>query len=333
MKKAFSAILFSLGSLSAAQAQFAPQAGVSGTTAIAAGSSQFVGWATHCDVQRGWMDIADKSLGKVSAGDSSVVIGPADNYIMSLGDSGVAVLTFASPIVNGPGYDFAVFENGFANPLDAEQAYLELAFVEVSSDGINYVRFPAASNTQDSVQIAGTGEYMNARTINSLAGKYIGNYGTPFDLSELSGAANLNLNNITHVRLVDVVGTIGALGTVDANNHKINDPYPTPFPTGGFDLDAVGVINQSTTGVASINGGTVYRIYPNPATDKIVFHCDRNPGAATLFMTDVTGKNLFQRSVTGNDTEIDLNGYAAGLYYLVLTDAKGNKWVEKISKL
>lgn len=332
MKKAISAILFSLGSLSAAQAQFAPQAGVSGTMAIAAGSSQFVGWATHCDVQRGWMDIADKSLGKVSAGDSSVVTGAADNYIMSLGDSGVAVLTFASPIINGPGYDFAVFENGFANPLDAEQAYLELAFVEVSSDGINYVRFPATSNTQDTAQIAGTGEYMNARTINNLAGKYIGNYGTPFDLSELSGAANLDLNNITHVRIVDAIGTIGAQGTVDVNNHKINDPYPTAFPTGGFDLDAVGVINQSATGVASINGHTAFRIYPNPATEKIIFHCDRIPEGTSLTITDVTGKKLLQQPLSGNDTEINLNAYAAGLYYLVLTDAKGNRWVEKISK-
>ncbi|PZF71090.1 T9SS type A sorting domain-containing protein [Taibaiella soli] len=333
MKKAISAIILSLSSLSAAQAQFAPQAGVSGTTAIPASSSQFVGWATHCDVQRGWMDIADQSLGRVSAGDSSVVVGAPDNYIMSLGDSGVAVLTFAHPIVNGPGYDFAVFENGFANPNNPEEAYLEFAFVEVSSDGVNYVRFPVTSNTQDTAQIAGTGEYMVASLVNNLAGKYIGNYGTPFDLSELSGAANLDLNNITHVRLVDVIGSIGALGTVDMNNHKINDPYPTPFPTGGFDLDAVGVINQSTTGVATINGNNAFRIYPNPATEKIVFHCDRTPEGATLSLTDVTGKIVLQQSVSGNDTEINLNACASGLYYLVLNDAKGNKWVEKISKL
>lgn len=333
MKKAISAILFSLGSLSAAQAQFAPQAGVSGTTAIAASSSQFVGWATHCDVQRGWMDIANKSLGTVSAGDSSVVTGAADNFIMSLGDSGRAVLTFAHPIVNGPGYDFAVFENGFANPNNAAEAYLELAFVEVSSDGVNYVRFPATSNTSDTGQIAGVGTYMIASNLNNLAGKYIGNYGTPFDLSELSGAAGLDLNNITHVRLVDVIGSIGAQGSEDVNNHKINDPYPTAFPTGGFDLDAVGVINQSTTGVATINGNNAFRIYPNPASEKIIFHCDRIPEGATLTLTDVTGKHILQQSVTGNDTEINLNAYASGLYYLVLNDAKGNKWVEKISRL
>jgi hypothetical protein len=30
----------------------------------------------------------------------------------------------------------------------------------------------------------------------------------------------------------------------DSQGHQINDPWPTPFPTGGFDLDAVGVIHQ-----------------------------------------------------------------------------------------
>ncbi len=39
----------------------------------------------------------------------------------------------------------------------------------------------------------------------------------------------------------------------DINGHQINDPWPTPFQnpyiytyTGGFDLDAVGVINKKT---------------------------------------------------------------------------------------
>ena len=30
----------------------------------------------------------------------------------------------------------------------------------------------------------------------------------------------------------------------DSQGHQINDPWPTNFPTGGFDLDAVGVINE-----------------------------------------------------------------------------------------
>src|SRR4051812_5611715 len=111
------------------RAQYAPQAGIMGSTAISATSSQFVGWATGCRVQRGYMDIANPSLGLASFGDSSMAIGAPDHGIVSLGDSGVATLTFMKPINNGTGPDFAVFENGFLNTANDSQAFLELAFV------------------------------------------------------------------------------------------------------------------------------------------------------------------------------------------------------------
>ena len=41
------------------------------------------------------------------------------------------------------------------------------------------------------------------------------------------------------------------LGTRDAEGHLINDPYPTDYETGGFDLDAVGVLNQTITNYAA----------------------------------------------------------------------------------
>ena len=40
------------------------------------------------------MDIANPSLGFVTNGDSSMAIGPADYGVVSLGDSGIATLTF-----------------------------------------------------------------------------------------------------------------------------------------------------------------------------------------------------------------------------------------------
>ena len=52
---------------------------------------------------------------------------------MQQGDAGVAVMTFECPIADGPGYDFAVFENGFApNPSEPNIMFLELAFVEAA---------------------------------------------------------------------------------------------------------------------------------------------------------------------------------------------------------
>ncbi|HRO42389.1 MAG TPA: hypothetical protein PL009_06115 [Flavipsychrobacter sp.] len=284
-------LLTSHFSLLTARAQYAPQAGANGTTAIAASSSQIVSWATHCTVKRGYLDIAQASLGYVSSGDSSLALGAVDNFVVSLGDSGVATLTFANPIVNGNGYDFAVFENGFYNPSNSEEAFLELAFVEVSSDGINFFRFPASSLTQTTSQLSSvTGQnYMNARWVNNLAGKYVSNYGTPFDLQELSGIAGLNINHITHVRIVDVVGSIGEHASYDTAGNKINDPYPTNFPIGGFDLDAVGVIHQSATNNINPIDRQLVLIYPNPANDYLTVKTEE---VLNVSLMDVTGKLL-----------------------------------------
>lgn len=312
-------------------AQYAPQAGITGSTAISASSGLFTGWATQCTLQRGYLDIAQPGLGYVSAGDSSMATGMADHSIVSLGDSGVATLTFAAPIINGTGADFAVFENGFANPADPSQAFLELAFVEVSSDGLHYVRFPSASNTQDTAQIAAAGMYMDASLINNLAGKYIGGYGTPFDLQELADSANLDINNITHVRIVDVIGSIGAHASYDAAGHVINDPYPSAFATGGFDLDAVGVLHQKNTSVNTVANGQRVSVYPNPATDAVMVTGTHN-GTVRATLMDCTGKTMQQYSWTGNRHSITISQYAKGVYYLVINDG-GGQWTEKVIKL
>ena len=156
---------------------------------------------------------------------------------------GVAVVTFDQPISNGEGYDFAVFENAL------NSTFLELAFVEVSSDGVHFYRFPSVSNTQTTTQIANAGS-VDATNLKNLAGKYMVGWGTPFDLAELAGYSNLDINNITHVRIVDVVGTIDPMyASIDKNGHIINDPYPTNFTdngTGGFDFSGVAVMNGWT---------------------------------------------------------------------------------------
>lgn len=313
-----------------AKAQFAPQASIVGSTAIAASSAQIVNWASGCTIMRGYKNIAQPQMGYASAGDSTSVIGVNDNFIVSLGDSGVATLSFPHPIINGVGVDFVVFENGFANPANAEEAYLELAFVEVSSDGINYFRFPATSNTQSDTQILGAGVYMNARKLNNLAGKYIVNYGTPFDLQEMSGIVGLDVNNIIRVRIVDVIGDINTHITKDNENKKINDPYPTPFPTGGFDLDAVGVIHQNTT--TTISNQMVdnsVKLFPNPTTNAVHIETSER---LTLVVSNMTGK-ILQQTTVDKEITIDVQALTAGIYFFQFQDNKGKRWVERITKL
>ena len=320
-------------SSSSAVAQFAPQAGVQGSTAISSTDSRFIGWAKNCIIQRGWQDIADKTKGLAGVGSGPDAVGTQTGSIVSLGDSGVATLTFSAAIYNGQGADFAVFENGFANPADPEEAYLELAFVEVSSDGVNFVRFPATCNI-DTPQIPGVGVYSNARKINNLAGKYTTGYGTPFDLEELKGNPELDIDNITHVRIVDAIGSLGAHGTLDKNNNKVNDPYPTPFNSSGFDLDAVGVIHLKG-GPQSVRekvSNTAVRIYPNPATNLLVVQASNSIEGAVVYITDATGRVILKNDLKQAKQLLDISNFQSGIYLIYLKSNNQTIWTDRFTK-
>ncbi len=243
-------ILF-IGFTSLFQAQsYAPQVGFFGSTALHKDAIDFVDWASNVALTRGAKDIANPANGLVNYGTSSNAIGQADNNIVSLGDGGEAVITFNHPIINGQGADFAIFENGFLEQTGSETAFLEFAFVEVSTDGVEYIRFPSVSETPSNTQISSFG-FINARNIYNLAGKYIVDYGTPFDLDDLTtliSNTTVNLNEINYIKLIDVIGTINTtFASYDDNNDIINDPYPTSFNSGGFDLNAIGVIHNNIT--------------------------------------------------------------------------------------
>lgn len=316
-----------------ADAQFAPQVGLTGTTAIHKSSSTIKSWAKECTVQRGYVDIADKSAGFTTTGDSSSALGMADGEVVSLGDSGVATVQFSQAIYNGEGADFVVFENGFQNPGNPEEAFLELAFVEVSSDGIHFFRFPATSNTLSLLQIKGSGDYMNARLINNLAGKYAAQYGTPFDLEELKSTVGLDVTHITHIRVVDVIGDIGSKTSKDANGQKINDPYPTPFPTGGFDLDAVGAIHLKGSGIQE-NLTAKVQIFPNPASTTLFIQLQATAlnGNSEILIHDVSGRILLRQNAMQQNT-FNIESFQSGLYLISLLQSGTNTCLGKFSKL
>jgi hypothetical protein len=242
-------------------AQFDPPAGQEGSLAIHVSSSQFVAWAKSAEIIRGPQEIGNDTLGFVTSGIDSFALNKAgENPCVSLGDGGSAILQFEYSIRNGEGPDFAVFENSF------DGLFLELAFVEVSSDGFNYTRFPATSFTDTAIQITAF-SYLEAKLLNNLAGKHAMMYGTPFDLEELRDTPGLDINAISHIRLVDVVGSINPqFCSRDAGGRIINDPFPTPFPSSGFDLDAVGVIhNNNPNGIISLDVKSNLSIFPQPA--------------------------------------------------------------------
>lgn len=180
----------------------------------------------------------DHLLDTVSLGDCTAA------QISSGAVPGQIIVILARPIADLPGADLAVFENGFSF---GSQIFGELAYVEVSSDGIHFARFPTRSLTPSAISAYG---YFNATDVSNLAGKHANGYGvswgTPFDLAELAehplvDEELLNVQAITHVRMVDIPGT-GQFFDDHTPASPIYDPSVTTG-TGGFDLEAVGGIS------------------------------------------------------------------------------------------
>lgn len=218
---------------------YAPAAGQPGSTAIYKDDAAFVSWAAGwtnyvpgTDVNTGWQT-PEKALGQAAGTSYDIVC---------LGRGGEITLTFANGIGNGDGYDFAVFENSFSD------TFLELAYVEVSSNGTDFFRFDNDSLTADPVGGFGSVDPTN---IDGLAGKYRQGYGTQFDLADLEGTSPLlDINDIGWVRIVDIVGD----GTyLDTSGDVIYDPFPT-MGSAGFDLDAIGVLHEAAQSQVPIPG-------------------------------------------------------------------------------
>lgn len=209
---------------------YAPAAGEPGSTAVWKENPAFVAWATNYENYIIGTDVTSTWQTPVRA------LGPAvgDSFdVVSLGDGGKITLTFAKPIKNGIGWDFAVFENSYSD------TFLELAYVEVSSDGETFVRFDNDSRTDS--PMGGFGS-IDPTNIDGYGGKYRQGFGTPFDLADIATknevrSGTVKLSAITHVRIVDIIGD-GS--NFDSNGDVIYDPYPTTA-SAGFDLDAVGV--------------------------------------------------------------------------------------------
>ncbi|MCK5563925.1 MAG: hypothetical protein KAJ07_01645 [Planctomycetes bacterium] len=210
-------------------------------------------------------------------------LGDVDTDITPLTPPGEIIIEFSDHdniISDKAGYDFAVFENGFV-VIDTDpsmgsvagEMFGELAYVEVATDPNFFARFPSVSLTPGRTGVQGSVEVSN---VYNLAGKHSNEVnnctGTPFDLSDLSDhplvlSGDVDLNNIKYIRLVDVPG--GGYYFDEANSAGYPDPdtapeynvYGSDHPiydawltggSGGFDLEALGVLNEQEF-IADIN--------------------------------------------------------------------------------
>ncbi|MBL7964160.1 MAG: T9SS type A sorting domain-containing protein [Flavobacteriales bacterium] len=104
-------------------------------------------------------------------------------------------------------------------------------------------------------------------------------------------------------------------------------PEGTPvYNTAGifFDLNPAIITNTTLstltygmTGVEEVAGASPYSVFPNPVTDRAVVHMPEGAVIGSrLILTDALGREVRAWRVSGDRTEIDVNGLPDGLYLL-----------------
>jgi len=139
--------------------------------------------------------------------------------VVSLGLGGEIVLTFGEAvIVNGPGPDFAVYENAFYVGGDPTKIFSELAEVSVSQNGVDWQTFPCDPNHVGPTWPGCAGATPTLPCEDSPESTHAVDCGGDlFDLDDLG------LDSARYVRIRDL-SQAGAA------------------PSAGFDLDAVGLL-------------------------------------------------------------------------------------------
>ena len=249
-------------------------------------------------------------MGDMSLASLADYFGPAPSGIYHPGE--ITAVFNESPIMNGNGPDFATFENGFSAGWTTPEIFAELAYVEVSSNGTDFIRMPTHSLTPMWPGNYGT---LYATGVFGLTGKHINAYGdqwgTPFDLDWIADHpqvldGTVDLNDIRYVRQVDMVGGgpedasgMGTTGTtsfsLDSFGNPIFDSWPT-YGSGGADLDAVAVINSSA---ADSDGDHITDYWDN---------CSQTSND-NQYDTDADGYGNMCDCDLDNDGQVNMNDY------------------------
>jgi hypothetical protein len=117
-----------------------------------------------------------------------------------------------------------------------------------------------------------------------------------------------------------------AYATHDSNGNIVNDPWPTPFNTCGFDLDAVGVLHFTS----SSQDEPVF-LFPNPVINKVTINL-LSVSWFDLLLQDASGKIVFKMENVRNNSTIDIGFLSSGIYFATFTMENGITRVKKIIK-
>jgi choice-of-anchor B domain-containing protein len=95
--------------------------------------------------------------------------------------------------------------------------------------------------------------------------------------------------------------------------------------TASMTIDAM-VLNNTTSFNQLLN------IYPNPVQSNLFIDFESSESIQELSIISASGRKLYFNNSFQNRESINMSAWKSGIYFMILTDAKGNRTVEKIVK-
>lgn len=144
---------------------------------------------------------------------------------------------------------------------------------------------------------------------------------TGMALAKTQGAEIDGMGYIGRARLA--VGGVSAATQLElgiANLHAVS-ALITDVPMNGTGCSIV-IDPALPANVQQENTETNFVFYPNPANGSITVNTAS--GAQTITITDALGREVFRTQVSSAQTQISLEGFAPGMYFLNVGSAKGN---------
>jgi hypothetical protein len=275
--------------------------------------------------------VVDYSPGTLGSGETSTtdnILGPpvgggfaqGSTDVLSLGEGGSVTVGFDVTIADGPGVDFSVFEN----PLTFGDVFAEVFFIEVSTDGVSFARFPSSyvgPQGPPDFTLMPIGTYdgfgghqpvlTNAFTNPIDPADPARSGGESFDLAWLADHplvqnGQVDLLQIHFVRLVDA--PTGGLAA-DSDGTAVYDSRNNPTGANSADVDAVAVIQHT---------GTI-----NAHQPEIDLFIDGD-GHLSLMMVDPDG-DLDINSLRGAFKLVHANRYRLANLFTETTDVPGGR--------
>ena len=78
------------------------------------------------------------------------------------------------------------------------------------------------------------------------------------------------------------------------------------------------MVNDSTVGIATINNGFAFTIYPNPASTEVTIAVGSVDKETTLMLEDVLGQTVYTKTLNATISTLQLASFSEGVYFIEL---------------